>query len=140
MATLKDKISKGLTTINVKTNNFMEQNKIHTHISTIEREIHDLKVELSEIVYTKWMENTFEISCVEEILCSIERKYEEIEIQKKKMEQIALEEQQILGTMSTAKPQSQSQQEVKQDTIFCGSCGAQNAGNYKFCVKCGSPL
>ena len=39
MAGFKDKFSKGLTTINVKTNNFMEQTKINTYISTLETEI-----------------------------------------------------------------------------------------------------
>lgn len=136
MATFKDKISKGLTTINVKTNNFMEQNKIHTYISTIEREIRDLKLELSDVIYKNWLQGTVEISCVDEILKGIQCKYEEIELQKKKIEQIALEEQQILGTMSASRPQ----EEVKGSTVFCSNCGAQNAENYKFCVKCGSPL
>ena len=36
---LKDSLTKSITTINVKTNNFMEQSKYKTYISTLEDEI-----------------------------------------------------------------------------------------------------
>lgn len=133
MATFKDKFSKGLTTINVKTNNFMEQNKINTHISTMESEICDLKQQLGEEVYTKWLQNEFELSDVEEILNKIKEKYAEIEVQKGRIEQIIEEEQQILGT-------SQGQETPQTNTIYCSNCGTPSASNFKFCTKCGSPL
>ena len=133
METLKNKFSKGLTTINVKTNNFMEQNKIHTHISTIESEINSLKIQLAEIVYTRWANGEFDISNVEDILNRIKGRYEDIDIQKEKIEQILFEERQILGTM-------QEQKMSKEALIYCSNCGAASAANYKFCSKCGSLL
>ena len=38
---LKDSLTKGITAINVKTNNFMEQSKCKTYISTLESEINN---------------------------------------------------------------------------------------------------
>ena len=137
MASLRDKFSKGLTTINVKTNSFMEQNKISTHISTLEREISNLKMQLGEIVYTKWVQDDFELSIIEEILNTINTKYQEIEIQRNKMEQISLEEQKILGTAPTS---SWGQYVAGEETIFCTNCGSPGSANHKFCTKCGSPL
>lgn len=133
MATIKDKFSKGLTTINVKTNNFMEQNKINTHISTMENEICELMKQLGSQVYTKWLQNEFELSDVEEILNNIKEKYAEIEVQKEKIQQIIREEQQILGT-------NQGQETPQVNTIFCSNCGTPSAANFKFCTKCGSSL
>ena len=49
MADLKASISKGLTTINVKTSNFMKQNEINTYISTLENEIKDLKFQIGDV-------------------------------------------------------------------------------------------
>lgn len=39
MATLKESFAKGITALNVKTNNFIEENKCKTYISTLEEEI-----------------------------------------------------------------------------------------------------
>lgn len=133
MATFKDRFSKGITTINVKTNNFMEQTKINTHISTMESEISELKQQVGETVYAKWLQNEFQISDVEEILNKIKEKYDEIQNQKERIEQIIVEEQQILGT-------SQPQEVVQEGTIYCSNCGTPSAANFKFCTKCGSPL
>ena len=135
MASLKDKFTKGLTTINVKTNNFMEQNKINTYITTMEKEIAELKAQVGEAVYRQWTEGKFEIADVEGILNTIKAKYDEIDVQKEKIEQILLEEQQILGTM-----QSQDGGNRPAGTIFCSQCGAQNSVEYKFCMKCGNQL
>ena len=48
MASLKESLSKGITTINVKTNSFMEESKCKTYISTLEKEIQILKQNMSE--------------------------------------------------------------------------------------------
>jgi hypothetical protein len=136
MATIKDKFSKGLATINLKTNTFMEQNKIKTYISTLEDEIKALKAQIGETVYTKWASDAFDVACVEDALTKIKEKYAEIEVQKEKMEQLIIEEQQILGT-STEQPAVNT---AAQGNVFCSSCGAPNPANYKFCTKCGSAL
>lgn len=53
MASLKESLSKGITTINVKTSSFMEESKCKTYISTLEKEIQILKQNIGEIVYAK---------------------------------------------------------------------------------------
>lgn len=129
MASLKESFSKGITAINVKTSSFMEESKCKTYISTLEKEIQSLKQNIGEIVYSKATAGEDYKEAVAEIIQTIQGKYEEIEQQKKAIEQLAAEERQILGTAQTA-------ESVK----FCPKCGAQSAANYKFCSKCGSPL
>lgn len=135
MATLKDKFTKGLTTINVKTNNFMEQNKINTYITTMEKEIVELKAQVGEAVFRQWNDGNFEIANIEGVLNTIKAKYAEIEVQRGKIEQIIMEEQQILGTM-----QGQDGMNRQGGASFCSKCGAQNSGEFKFCMRCGNQL
>lgn len=131
MASIRESLSKGLTTINVKTNNFMEESKCKTYISTLEKEIRDLKLNLGDIIYENWLSGKTEEVALQEIMKQIKQKYDEIEQQKKIMDQLTISEQQILGTGSNAQAGS---------VIYCAQCGAQNASNYKFCCKCGKPL
>ena len=130
MAGLKDAFSKGITTLNVKTNNFMEQNKINTYISNLEKEVRELKLLAGSTMYDQWRNGESDLSRVQETFQLINQKDSEIQQQRYKLEQIKLEEERILN--------NQSQQTPGQ--VYCGQCGAQNADNYKFCVKCGTPL
>ena len=113
----------------------MEQNKINTYISTLEDEIKALKMQVGETLYTKWASDEFEMACVEESLELIRSKYTEIQVQKAKIEQLLIEEQQILGTAA-----EQQVNKTAEANIFCSNCGAPSPANYKFCTKCGSPL
>ena len=128
MASLKESLSKGITAINVKTNSFMEESKCKTYIATLEKEIQVLKLNLGELVYSKSIGGEDYQEQAAEIIKGINEKYEEIEQQKKNIEQLAVEERQILGSAETG------------TWKYCAKCGAQNAGNYKFCSKCGTPL
>lgn len=128
MATLKESLSKGITAINVKTSSFMEESKCKTYISTLEKEIQVLKANIGEVVYAKSVANESYDEPVARLVQQIQGKYEEIEQQKKAIEQLAVEQKQILGTAQASV--------VK----YCANCGAENAGNYKFCCKCGTPL
>ncbi|MDE7030450.1 MAG: hypothetical protein K2P63_10840 [Lachnospiraceae bacterium] len=128
MATLKESFSKGLTAINVKTSSFMEESKCKTYIATLEKEIQTLKSNLGELVYAKTLAGETYEEQAAEIVQKIQEKHEEIRQQKLLIEQLAVEQKQILGTTPT-------------DAVkYCAQCGAQNAGNYKFCCKCGTPL
>ncbi|MBQ6995789.1 MAG: hypothetical protein IJN64_15100 [Lachnospiraceae bacterium] len=131
MASFRESLSKGLTTINVKTNNFMEESKCKTYISTLEKEIRDLKLNLGDIMYGSWLSGESDETALQTIMEQIKQKYEEIEQQKKIMEQLTISEQQILGTGSNVQTGAM---------IYCAQCGAQNASNYKFCCKCGKAL
>jgi len=130
MATIKESFSKGLTALNVKTNNFMEENKCKTYISTLEGEISDLKLRIGDVVYSKWVAGEDEKAEIEPLLQSIQGKYQEIETQKEKIKQLEEQERQILGGATGGSVEA----------CYCSQCGAQNASNYKFCSKCGAPL
>ena len=133
MATIKESFSKGLTALNVKTNNFMEENKCKTYISTLESEIIELKQQVGEIVYIRWSKGENNPEEIEAILRKIQEKYQEIENQKDRIQQLLQEERQILGASADAGTGNAG-------ICYCSQCGAQNASNYKFCGKCGAPL
>lgn len=132
MANLKDSFSKGITALNVKTNNFMEENKCKTYITTLENEIRDLKTEIGATAYQKWVAGESYVESAEPILAQIKEKYLEIDRQKQKIEQLQMEEKQILGSQNASAPAGNKK--------FCSQCGAPNEMNYKFCCKCGAPL
>lgn len=134
MASLKDTFTKGLTTLNVKTNNFMEESKCKTYITTLENEVAGLKQKLGDDIYTSWMNQGDLTAGVEETCKQIQNKYQEIEAQRLKIAQLQEEEKQILG----AAPAQNAMPEG--ETIFCSQCGTKNSVNYKFCCKCGAPL
>lgn len=134
MANLKESFTKGLTTLNVKTNNFMEESKCRTYISTLDNEIKDLKLQIGERVYENVCMGAAAADNTEELIQLIHDKKKEIAQQQERIAQLVQEEQQILGT---------SVQKMMEETgapVFCGKCGKQNAYNYKFCCKCGAPL
>lgn len=136
MAGFKDSISRGLTTLNVKTSNFMEENKLKTAIATREQEISKLKVVIADVLYDK--RNEFKIELVENELKEIENKYSEIEELKKQIEDLSQTEKDILGSNpANAETGNASPTPGK---IFCPNCGAENPENFKFCTKCGSKL
>ena len=135
MASFKDTVTKGITTLNVKTNNFMEEAKCKTYISTLEEEIKKLKYQIGEVTYVGWSQGIDSKSGVESLLREISAKYQEIQLQKNKIENLSVEEQQILGNAT-----STQQQERNVGVIFCRQCGTQNVSTYKFCSKCGNQL
>lgn len=135
MEKLKQSLTKGITTLNVKTNNFMEESKCKTYISTLEKEIMDLKQAVGDKVYEKWTVGESAAEETEELLKCIKAKYEEIQMQREKMEKLQQEEQQILGTSGANSNAGQ-----EEAFIFCSQCGTRNAANYKFCRKCGVAL
>lgn len=130
MAGIKDTLSKGLTTLNVKTNSFMEQNKSNTYISTLESEIKALELQIGQAVYEQWTQGEFSVESVEGQLQTIKEKQEEIAQQKQHIEEMLRQEQQILGANSAPSKEGN----------FCPKCGAQCAPNAKFCAKCGEAL
>ena len=134
MASLKESITKSITTLNVKTNNFMEQSKYKTYISTLEEDIKKLKFQIGALAYEKWSNGEDGKEELEPLFMQISSKYKEISIQEENIRKLYEEEQQILGTGSNASVANNA----AAPGIFCSQCGAKNAENYRFCVKCGS--
>lgn len=134
MASFKESFSKGLTTINVKTSNFMEENKFRTQISTLESEIEKLKYSLGEIVYKNWDTESFGLQSVSEEVGLIKEKYDTIERLKVEIKMLSTKERQILGENENAN------NNVNSGKIFCTNCGNEVKKGYKFCEKCGNKL
>ena len=74
MAGLKETFSKGITTINVKTNNFMESTTIKTHINTLESECKALYEQIGATVYQQWTGGDTSIVAVETYLQQVKGK------------------------------------------------------------------
>ena len=130
MSEFKRAISKGITAINMKTNNFVEQSKCKTYISTLEDEVKALKCKVGDVLYANWKAGSASVADVERYLTAIAEKENIMKEQMERMQEMQTQEQQILGT------------EGSENTghIFCSMCGAQNSKDYKFCVKCGKEL
>lgn len=131
MAGIKDSFSKGLTAINLKTSNFMEENKIRTEIATKREEIEQLKLLIGNIVFDN--RNDFRIEMIQEYIAAIESKFAAIEELEKQIVEIAEKEKSILGTQPV-------QPVDPREIIYCTMCGSQNKRGHKFCEKCGKPL
>jgi formyltetrahydrofolate synthetase len=150
MAGFKESFTKGLTTINMKTSNFMEETKIKTHISSLENEINTIELNLGKSLFEKWKNGEEYKEGIEETLTLIQSKYDEIETQRQNIEKLHEEEKQVLGTQQTQSAQpaygapapevQQAAPQAAQGGKFCPACGAQNDPNYKFCCKCGTAL
>ncbi len=134
MAGLKESLTKGLTTINMKTSNFMEESKYKTHITSLENEIGMLEQNLGKSIYEKWKGGVDYKEGIEDALNTIQSKYDLIEEQRRNIEKLHEEEKQILGNQQSANTTPNAA------TVFCSKCGAPNDANYKFCCKCGNPL
>lgn len=129
MAGFKESITKGITTINMKTSNFMEESKYKTHITSLENEINTLELNLGKTIFEKWKSGADYKEGIEDALNTIQSKYDAIDEQKRNIEKLHEEEKQILGN-----------QPNQPTGKFCTKCGAPNDPNYKFCCKCGNPL
>ena len=134
MENLKKSITKGITTINVKTNNMLEQNKCKTYIATLEKEIEELTLKAGKALFQNWESGNFSAEGLETIMDDISGKYQIIKEQEDYIRQLQEEEQKILGNEHI--PASG----VEDGVVFCCMCGAKNRAEYKFCVKCGASM
>ena len=133
MASIKESISKGITTINLKTSNFMDETKYKTAIATKESEITQLKSIIGEKVFEN--RAAFSMDIIAEEIKGIEERLQSIEDLQNEISNLALKEKDILGgAKSTPKA------DIPADTKFCPACGAPNKMSYSFCEKCGTRL
>ena len=134
MAGFKESFRKGITTINVKTSNFMEETKHKTLITTQEQEIERLKMKLGVELYENWGKEDFSLSSLQPIIDDINGRYQTIENVKKQIEELAEKEREILGASA------QHVETPNVEVIYCSACGAPNRLGNKFCEKCGYKL
>lgn len=141
MAGIKDAFSKGLTTINVKTNNFMEETKVKTYISTMENESKNLCTTVGRKIFEQWQDGTVDINSVTEELQELTRLQKEIEKSQEKIQELQKTEEAILGKRPAETAAGAVQGDIPEgERIFCSQCGGVNSTAYKFCCKCGAPL
>lgn len=133
MAGLKDMLSKGVTSVNVKTSNFMEINKIKTYINTLNDEIAVLENSIGKKIFNMWKNGNVDISMIQGELDKMQADYNEIDNQEMKIKEIESEASKILGDASTAS------EDMTGKTV-CPKCGRVNSDNSRFCVGCGNQL
>lgn len=124
----KQEFSKQITKINMKTSNFLEENKIKTYVATLEGEIKDLKFKAGELGYVKWFNKESSEEDLKKIYSMIAERYEIIHEQEKILQDLSEKGKQVLGEASG---------EV---VIFCPNCGERYAKVPNFCIKCGAKM
>ena len=135
MADIRNTFSKGLTTLNVKTANFLELNKIKTYITTLKTEITGLKTEIGDTIYASWSENgNISLEKVEEKLNLIQEKERLIEEQEAETVRLSEMEKHILGD---GEGKGKSGAEA---VLTCPGCGQVCDTPLKFCKKCGTKM
>ena len=123
----KQTIDKGVATVSVKSNEFIEITKSKTQNATLEKEIDLLKKQLGAAYYSQWKSKLVETSTFEDLCDEIKTKEETIGSNLEKIETLQRENEQILGTQS------------QNGTVIC-ACGKVNSSAAKFCLSCGHKL
>jgi hypothetical protein len=138
---IKHSFTKGITTLNMKTNNFMEASKSKTYIVSLEKEIRELMLAAGNSAYQFFRDGTLQEEGLMEYMEQIAEKSAEIERQKEKIVQLAEEERQVLGKQ-TIQPQTAvgGSALAQGNRRFCSQCGAETVEGSRFCGSCGQPL
>lgn len=128
---MKDGFNKGVATVSTGSKTMIEKTKINTVIKSLEDEKRQLAEILGNKVYKFCTENAEgDIPRDEAVsICNeISARIEQIEVQKKKIEALDAEMNQVMGNSTLTGATSMCQ------------CGHANAVGAKFCAKCGSKL
>ena len=134
MADIKNAFSKGITALNVKTSNYLEETKLKTYINTLNDEINAIKMELAGMAYSLWLDSNFGLTTeLEDRFMQIKNRQEIIAQKQKEIERLEQEEKQILGAAPVGGG-------VREGVIYCTNCGNANNSVNRFCEKCGTPL
>ncbi len=128
---MKDSINKSVATVSTGSKTMVEKTKINAVIKNLENEKKQLAEILGNKIHKFCLENAEGDIPRDEVIsiCNeIISRDEQIEVQKKKIEELDAEMNQVMGTSSGSGI-----------TITC-SCGHPNAVGAKFCAKCGNKL
>jgi hypothetical protein len=123
----KKTLDKGVATVSVKSNEFIEITKLKTQNTTLEKEIDFLKTQLGAAYYSQWKSDQVESSSLEELCNDIKTKEDTIESNLEKIDDLQKENVQILGA------------HAQTGTVTC-TCGKENSSAAKFCISCGNKL
>lgn len=133
MSGIKEGFSKGLATINVKTANLLEENKLKTYITTLESEIEKIKLNIGEIAFNGWKEQNFSMEMIIPELNALKEKYVLVEKTKQEILELKEKERKILGAV-------QMDAKVSAGVLYCSKCGNEVKQGNRFCEKCGNKI
>ncbi|MGN0170025.1 MAG: zinc ribbon domain-containing protein [Lachnospiraceae bacterium] len=133
MDSLKMSISKGISALNVKTNNYLEESKCRSSITALENDIAKIEMEIGHLIYEKWLRDQESLPEIEEFLKQIKGKQLDIEVQKKMIARLQIEERQKAGPSGVSEP-------ITGEALYCTHCGNRNSADDLFCSNCGQPL
>lgn len=128
---MKDGFNKSVATVSTGSKTMIEKTKINTVIKGLEDEKKQLAEILGNKIHKFCLENAEGDIPRDEVIsiCNeITARNEQIEVQKKKIEELEAEMNQVMGNSSNGNM-----------TNIC-QCGHANAAGAKFCAKCGSKL
>lgn len=128
---MKDGFNKSVATVSTGSKTMIEKTKINTVIKGLEDEKKQLAEILGNKIHKFCLENAEGDIPRDEVIsiCNeITARNEQIEVQKKKIEELDAEMNQVMGNSSNGSM-----------TNIC-QCGHANAAGAKFCAKCGSKL
>lgn len=126
---MKDGFNKGVATVSTGSKTMIEKTKLNSVIKTLEDEKKQLLEILGNKIYNFCAENPegdIPRDNVASFCDEIDKRKEQIEMQKKKIEELDAEMNQVIGGSSGL-------------PSVC-SCGHENAPGAKFCAKCGNRL
>ncbi len=128
---MRDGFNKSVATVSTGSKTMIEKTKIHTVIKGLEDEKKQLAEILGNKIHQFCLDNADGDIPRDEVIsiCNeITLRNEQIELQKKKIEELDAEMSQVMGNSSGIS-----------GTNIC-KCGYENTAGAKFCAKCGSKL
>ena len=167
---LKDKLDRGIATVSVKSESMVETSRIKSHIQNYQRQQTTLITQLGNEMYAMWKAGEMNRERFEQVCKEIYGFEQAIAEQNRRIEQIRVEEQQLLGTqpmpaqpqtpqqmpmqpqmMQQPIPQQMPAQQVPEAPVpmqpqtdtparFCPACGKPVPADALFCVECGVKL
>jgi len=124
---VKEGISKGVTTVSIKSKEMLEANKVKGQIDNLQRQKKTLLEELGNTIYTMFREGTtYDEGTINQKCESLLKIDSQIDEKEKELEQVHREAQEALNKQKTSQN-------------LC-TCGAENPPHAKFCGKCGKKI
>lgn len=146
---VKEGISRGVTTVSIKSKEMLEANKIKGQIDSLQRQRKNHLEELGIMVYTMFREGkTCDKNAIQDKCEAILNLETQIEGKEKELEQIHLEAQEALKKQKTSQHTCTCGAEIPLNAKFCGKCGKkidevdehkeENQPQGKSCPECGA--